>query len=104
MDNDWKNGYKWSRDYRRLKELLDAGYEVVCMADYVYFNKTQDREICLARKQVFSKSEYTRYAFLTMGVTYFDFPIWREKQCSFEGWASKRNLEFIDIIQNDNNL
>ena len=28
------NGYKTSKDYKRLKELVDNGYRVVCFTTY----------------------------------------------------------------------
>lgn len=99
MDYKWKNGYKWSRDYKRLKELLDAGYEVVCMADYKYTDGTKDRDICRARKIVSSKPEYTRYYVSARGITYLGHSIWREKQRSFGEWCNKINLKFMDIPQ-----
>ena len=48
--------YKTSRDYKRLRELLDNGYDVVCMTTYNYFRPSKDMEpymvtdVCIARK------------------------------------------------------
>ena len=43
------NGYKTSRDYRRLKELLDEGREVVCFTE---LTPTERKYAHIARKQV----------------------------------------------------
>ena len=36
-----KNIYSTSKDYKRLRQLLDKGLEVVCWADYRGFNQTK---------------------------------------------------------------
>lgn len=99
MNEKWKNGYKWSRNYKRLKELLDAGHEVVCMADYEYTDGTKDRDICRARKIVCSNSDFSRYTVAARGIIYVDYPKWGNYNRSFEQSLNMANLEFMDIIQ-----
>lgn len=97
MDNKWKNNYQWSRDYKRLRELLDDGHEVVCIADYEYTDGTKDRDICRARKIVCSNSDFKRYTVAARGIIYVDFPHWQKEYNSFEESLKEANLEFIDI-------
>lgn len=96
---NYKNGYKWSRDYKRLKHLLDDGYEVVCLIDYDFWrDKTHpmSRDICRARKfGTDGTSEHDYYAFSSRGQGYGD--IYRDDRYDFADYCGAWNVEFIDI-------
>ena len=94
---NFKNGYKWSRDYKRLKQLLDDGYEVVCLVDYDFWRDKKhpmSRDICRARKfDTDGRSEHDYYAFTSRGQGYGD--IYMEND--FSEYCAAWNVEFIDI-------
>lgn len=102
MEN-YKNGYKWSRDYKRLKQLLDDGYEVVCLADYDWHDGRISRDICTGRLILGSTEEYDLYSFSCRGVCYCElYPAWHRDQnmteeVMFKKAVSMSNIEFIDI-------
>ncbi len=98
MEN-YKNGYKWSRDYKRLKQLLDDGYEVVCLIDYDFWRDGEhpmSRDICRARKHVNEDdSDFDFYAFSSRGQGYGD--IYKYFKYDFVDYCAAWNVEFIDI-------
>ena len=100
---NYKNGYKWSRDYKRLKQLLDEGYEVVCVADYDWHDGTVSRDICHGRLVLGSTEEHDHYTFSCRGIAYCElYPSWYKYQnmteeVMFKKAVSRANIEFIDI-------
>lgn len=107
---EYKNGYKWSRDYKRLKQLLDDGYEVVCLADYVWHDGTVSRDVCHGRLVIGSTEEYDHYTFSCRGTTYCElYPSWYKDQNLTEEEmlkkaVSRANIEFIDIDKEVDNV
>lgn len=101
----YKNGYTFSRDYKRLKQLLDGGYIVVCLADYDWHDGTISRDICVGRLILGSIEEYDHYTFSCRGITYCElYPSWYKDQNMTEEEMFKKsvtgaNIEFIDIEQ-----
>lgn len=99
----YKNGYKWSRDYKRLKQLLDDGYEVVCLADYDWHDGMVSRDICRGRLILGSTEKYDHYSFSCRGICYCEpYPARYKDQnmteeMVFNKAVSRRNIEFIDI-------
>lgn len=89
----WKNCYKWSRDYSRLKAMLDDGFEVICWIDYEFTSSEHRyRDLCYCRKH----PEGT-YRFTVSGLEYGD--ICAKDLYSDDAFAeicSKWNIEFID--------
>lgn len=100
---NYKNGYKWSRDYKRLKQLLDDGYEVVCLADYDWHDGTISRDICMGRLILGSVEECDHYSVSCRGTCYCElYPSWHKDQnmteeTMFKKAASRANIEFMDI-------
>ena len=93
-----KVGYKLSRDYKRLKELLRDGYKIVCFVDYSYRdNNYVVRDVCLGKY----KSEYDVLELTARGICYFDYNENFSKSYkdypSFECMCETSNVEFIDI-------
>ena len=98
-------GYKTSKDYKRLKELLDNGYEVVCFTTYDF--RQYDREpheplmttdICSAK---FVKSEtnniYDMYIIGVRGHIFIQYwPNGNMHDYSFEDICKADNIEFIE--------
>ncbi len=89
----WNNCYKWSRDYSRLKAMLDDGFEVICRIDYEFSSSgDHSRDICYCRKH----PEGT-YRFTVRGLEYGDI---RANELSsdddFRDICSKWNVQFID--------
>lgn len=92
-----KKPYPLSRDYTRLRELLDKGYSIVCYADYRWSDGEVLRDICEARKM--PDSEDDSYSFNARGIGYLD---WHQRhqtkyELSFDRACEKSNIEFIDI-------
>ena len=72
--------YNTSRDMKRLKELLDQGYDVVCFYSYDWnrFNKDKPdykpmptTDVCIARYQ--EAGEYSRYTIGCRGTGFLDY-------------------------------
>lgn len=77
--------YKTSKDYKRLKELLDEGKEVICILSTD--ERNPDCKSCSFAK----KREISDKA----GV--YDFRIVKILgKASFEDWCEKYNIEFIE--------
>lgn len=104
MTTEWKNVYKWSRDYDRLQKLLDDGYEVICLADYDFYRDGEhpmERDICRARKHIYDNPEYNHYSVGSRGIVYVDFPMWASKFTTFEKRMCLANVEFIDVEEDE---
>jgi hypothetical protein len=101
--DEYKNGYKMSRDYKRLKQLLDDGYEVVCSADYDWHDGTISRDICVGRLILGSTEEYDHYSFSCRTICYCEFypSRYRDRNMTeevmFKKAVSRKNIEFIDM-------
>lgn len=103
-------GYKTSKDYKRLKELLDNGYEVVCFTTYDF--RQYDREpneplmttdICRAK---FIKSETSEicdmYIIGVRGCNYINYwPNGGMHSYSFEDICKQEQIEFIEPDEQD---
>lgn len=72
--------YNTSRDMKRLKELLDAGYEVVCFYTYDWNRLSKDKpdykpimatDVCIARFQ--EAGEYSKYTMSCRGTGFLDY-------------------------------
>ena len=94
--------YNTSRDYKRLKELLDKGYEVVCFVTYDYNENQKGREdyfeiittdICYARADT---CEREMYHVTARGIEYASY--WSDmcRYKSFEEMCEAQNIEFIE--------
>lgn len=98
MTTEWKTCYAFSRDYTRLKSLLDDGYEVICLVDYDFWRygkHPMTRDVCMARKFVAENDKYTHYSFNARGTGYFDIYPSIDK-FTFTEACEARNIEFID--------
>lgn len=95
----YKNGYDLSRDYERLKRLLDDGYEVVCVIDYDFWHDGEhpmSRDICRARKfESDGNRGHDYYAFSSRGMGYGE--IYKDDKYGFGDYCTAWNVEFIDI-------
>lgn len=88
---DKKIPYKTSRDYKRLKELLDKGYQIVCFVDYKWSDQSVVRDICIA-KYINTTEEYP---FTVRGLCYMDWS--HNRKYTFDEICEAVNVEFIDI-------
>ena len=101
-NNGPKNAYKWSRDYERLRQLLDEGYEVVCLVDYSIWNCKDSivaRDICRARKTENDTPPYLRYSFSSRGRVYGEIDLGMLLGKPFGYFAKAWGVEFIDISE-----
>ena len=98
-------GYKTSRDYKRLKDLLDMGYEVVCFTTYDFHHNVREpheplmtTDICRARLLKYNNPENDVYMISVRGLVYIEyFPNWKsEHQESFEEQCESEKIEFIE--------
>lgn len=93
------NGYKTSKDYKRLKELCDSGYKIVCFTTYD-FNENHKGEkdyeehlitdICRAYKG----SDW--YFITARGIQYGAYWPDTNRYKSFEEMCEDNNIEFIE--------
>lgn len=96
--------YNTSRDYKRLKELLDEGYEVVGFTTYDFnryhknepdYKPMMTTDVCYAK--LFSKgTEYERYSFGVRGQGYGDYEPNYHKFSFDEFCEQCLNFEYID--------
>ena len=103
-------GYKTSKDYKRLKELLDKGYEVVCFITYDFLWRSQEphepmmvTDICRAK---FIKREQNRendvYVIGVRGLSYITFwPNSNIYDFTFEDRCKAENIEFIEPTEEE---
>lgn len=97
-------GYKTIRDYRRLKELLDNGYEVVCFTTYDFLQGREEKpmmttDICRA-KLIDKDGEYPCYIVGVRGCTYITYYLrGMNYKYSFEDICKQEQIEFIDPIE-----
>ena len=98
--------YKTSRDYKRLRELLDAGYEVVCFTTYDFnrYNRNEPdyqpmmtTDVCRAKLLKGSTSKYDRYVIGVRGCVFVDYWINDDvKRWTFEEECEAEKIEFIE--------
>lgn len=95
--------YKTSRDYTHLKELLDAGYEVVCFITYDFNERHKGEkdyfelittDVCYARFD--SEGRFSRYSVNSRGQGYIDYWVHQDKKYTFEEICEAENLEYIE--------
>ena len=85
-------GYKTSKDYKHLIELLDKGYEVVCFCTYdINRNGIIVTDVCRARSQ-----ENGRYSISARGIEYGCY--WPSMHAfdSFEEMCEHLKLDYIE--------
>jgi hypothetical protein len=88
-----KLNYKTSKDYKRLKELLDKGGPVVCIVNNGWNVAKNEpyREICRGEK-----NEYGRYAFWCYGAEFCAYFPGSKRFGSFEDMCEYMDIEFIE--------
>ena len=81
--------YKTSKDYARLKELLDAGHYVVCFIHYAPQGTEYDfQDICVANKRKYG------YEFNARGIGYLSInEAWGDK---FKELCEDSGVEFVE--------
>lgn len=89
--------YKTSKDYKRLKELLDKGYTVVCFTTYDYGDGDYVTDVCKAT------CYDGRYQIAARGIEYTAYWPTMRRYNSFEEACRESNIEFIEpnIENND---
>jgi hypothetical protein len=96
--------YKTSRDYKRLKELLDAGNEVVCFTTYDFnwagrnfpgYKPLMTTDICRAKFIKGSVPEQDRYIIGVRGCVFVEY--WKNLyNWTFEEACESAQIEFIE--------
>lgn len=93
------NNYKTSKDYSHLKQLLDAGQEIVCFTTYDWDHIHEDDpnhvpiiacDVCCA---CYNSG---RYVFAVRGHEYDAYYPERRRYSSFEQMCQENNIEFLD--------
>lgn len=100
--------YKVSKDYPRLKQLLNEGHKVVCWVTYDWSQGNGYMVTDIAEAKRIGEGEYMHYMISVRGYCFFEvFPNWVEldytDEWMFEGWKSD-NLQFIDPDPSRNTL
>ena len=89
-------GYKTSKDYKRLKELLDKGYEVVCFTTYD-FNKHNPGHKTLMTTDICKGMLLGGwYHFSARGIEYCTYWPEMNRYASFDDMCKNNNIEFIE--------
>lgn len=83
-------GYKTSKDYKHLKELLDNGYQVVCFCTYDVNKGYYVTDVCKAT------CYDGRYQISARGIEYGAYWPKMHRYKSFEDMCENRNIEFIE--------
>ena len=100
--------YKVSKDYPRLKQLLDEGHKVVCWVTYDWSRGNGYMVTDIAEAKRIGEGEYMHYMISVRGYCFFEvFPNWVELDCTdelvFKRWEAD-NLQFIDPDPSRNTL
>lgn len=90
--------YKVSKDYKRLKQLLDQGDKVVCFVDFDW-NRKGDIVADIALAKRVGSGEYMEYAVSCRGIGYISiYPSWFSDfsdEKLYEAFEQD-NVQFID--------
>ena len=96
-------GYRTSKDYKQLRELLDKGYEVVCFTTYDFLRYDGEphkplmtTDVCTA-KLLNRDNQYAHYTISCRGTGFLDYWLHGiEYPYSFEEMLELHNIEFIE--------
>lgn len=96
------NGYKTSKDYKRLKELVESGIDIVCFTTYDFDQHNREphepmwtTDVCRCRYFPSDNPEYTRYSFSVRGLCYGDYWV-KMDNYTFEDLCESLKIEFIE--------
>ena len=96
-------GYKTSKDYKHLKELVESGKEVVCFVTWNFNLRSNDEwpmivtDICLAKYFPNENKKYVRYSFSSRGHIFGDYwPDMDEIKYTFEDLCEMLSVEYIE--------
>ena len=98
-------GYKTSRNYTHLKELVEKGQDVVCFVTWDFDFRDKDpnhtpmwvTDVCYCRYHQCSDPKYIRYTFSSRGMGFGDYwPSMDEIKYSFEEFCEANRIEFIE--------
>lgn len=100
--------YKVSRDYPRLKQLLNEGYRVVCWVTYDWSRENGHWVTDIAEAKRIGKGEYMHYMVSVRGHVFSDFypdypGLEHDEDWMFSMWEKDR-LQFVDIDPSKNTL
>lgn len=100
--------YKVSKDYPRLKQLLDEGHRVVCWVTYDWSRGDGHMVTDIAEAKRIGEGKYMHYMISVRGYCFFEvFPNWVGLDCTdelvFKRWEAD-NLQFIDPDPSRNTL
>lgn len=92
--------YKVSKDYPRLKQLLDEGHKVVCWVTYDWSQGDGHMVTDIAEAKRLGVYEYMSYKIGVWGYCFWNTsPNWEEVNHTYEGMYKEwegLNLQFID--------
>lgn len=98
--------YKVSKDYKRLKQLLDKGEKVVCFVDFDWNRKGNIvTDIAIAR--FVGSGENREYIISCRGIAYISiYPLWYSdfSDEKLYGVFEQDNVQFIDPDYTRNNI
>lgn len=100
------NGYKTSKDYTHLKDLLDQGKEVVCFVTWNFniWRKEEEplwvTDVCIGKVLSPDSPEYKHYSFSSRGQGFGDY--WPSlHKFKFEDECESLKLEYIEPNEDD---
>lgn len=97
-------GYKTSKDYTRLKEIVETGQDVVCFVtwDFDFLNREKHEpwwvtDVCYCRYFPNENPKYIKYSFSSRGHGFGDYwPSMDEERFTFEQYCETLQIEFIE--------
>lgn len=100
--------YKVSKDYPRLKQLLDEGHKIVCWVTWNWSHCNNNMVTDIAEAKRLGEGEYLKYMISVRGTCFFEaHPNWEEFKLNDEWmynlWKGD-NLQFIDPDPERNTL
>lgn len=98
--------YKVSKDYKRLKQLLDEGNKIVCFIDFDC-SRNGDIVTDIACAKCVGSGEYKEYYIYARGIGYFSvYPSWYSDFSADKLYSEFEcyNVQFIDPDYQRNNL
>lgn len=100
MGNDAKSlkAYKFSKDYNKLKQLLDEGHEIICSVEYDFYkdNNIENKKPSMVIDLCTASKYNNAYRICTIHRNYIVYELDKQHSQSFEEVCAEKNVKFIE--------